>query len=169
MDFSEFLLWLELSPLGELMQTSGWAFPAAEVIHVIAVVIVYGFIAIVDLRLLGLAGKSRRYTQLASETLHWVWVAFAAALVTGLLMFVTQPSQYVANPWFVSKMIFILLAGVNMLVMELILARGSNRWHETGVPNAARLAGGLSLAFWTAVVVCGRWIGFTMLGPAFLS
>ena len=160
MDLSELLLWLELTPVGELMQTSDWAFPTAEVIHVIA---------IVDLRLLGLAGTSRRYTQLARDMLHWVWLAFALAVATGLLMFITQPSQYLANPWFITKMIFIALAGVNMLVMEFVISRDANTWHEAGIPRAARLAGGLSLTFWTVVVVCGRWIGFTMLGPAFLS
>lgn len=169
MDFTEILTWLELTPVGELMQTSDWAFPAAEVIHVLAVVIVYGFIAIVDLRLLGLAGKARRYTQLAEEALHLVWVAFACAVITGFLMFITQPTQYLANPWFVSKMIFILLAGINMVIMELVIARRSHSWHADGIPIGARLAGGLSLSFWTVVVVCGRWIGFTMLGPAFLS
>lgn len=169
MDFSELLLWLELTPVGEFMQLTDWAFPAAEVVHVIAVVVVYGFIAIVDLRLLGLAGKSRRYTLLAAETLHVVWLAFVAAVVTGLLMFCTQPSQYAANPWFLAKMIFILLAGVNMLVMELILARKAEDWHLGGIPAAAKVAGGLSLSFWTVVIICGRWIGFTMLGPAFLN
>ena len=169
MDLTDVLTWLELTPVGELMQTSDWAFPAAEVVHVLAVVIVYGFIAIVDLRLLGLAGTSRRYTRLALETLHFVWIAFVAAVVTGFLMFITQPTQYVANPWFVTKMVFIALAGVNMLIMELIVARQAHTWHEKGFPFTARLAGGLSLGFWTVVVVCGRWIGFTMLGPAFLS
>ena len=169
MDLSELLLWLELTPVGELMQTSDWAFPAAEVIHVIAIVTVYGFIAIVDLRLLGLAGTSRRYTQLARDMLHWVWVAFVVAVATGLLMFITQPSQYLANPWFIAKMIFIAFAGLNMLVMEFVIARDAGNWHETGIPRAAQLAGGLSLTFWTVVVFCGRWIGFAMLGPDFLS
>ena len=169
MDLIDILTWLELTPVGELMQTSDWAFPTAEVIHVIAVVIVFGFIAIVDLRLLGLAGRSRRYTQLATEVLHLVWMAFVIAVLTGFLMFLTQPSQYVANPWFVAKMIFILLAGINMVIMEFLISRGSKEWHASGIPVAARVAGGLSLGFWTVVVVCGRWIGFTMLGPAFLS
>lgn len=169
MDLTEVLSWLELSPVGELMQTSDWAFPAAEVVHVIAVVIVYGFIAIVDLRLLGLAGRSRRYTKLAAETLHFVWLAFVIAVITGLLMFATQPFKYVGNGWFVAKMIFILLAGVNMLIMELVLARRAEHWHDTGIPLSAQVAGGLSLSFWTVVVICGRWIGFTMMGPAFLS
>lgn len=167
MDFTAPLTWLEYSPVGELMQTSDWAFPTTEVIHVIAVVVVYGFIAIVDLRLLGLAGRSRRYAQLAAETLHWVWAAFALAVATGLLMFVTQPTQYIANPWFVAKMIFIILAGVNMIIMELFVAREAHTWQERGIPQAAQIAGGVSLTFWTLVIVCGRWIGFTMLGPNF--
>lgn len=167
MDFTEFLLSIEMSPLGEFMQISAWAFPVVEIIHVVAIVTVYGFIAIVDLRLLGLASISRRYVQLAQETLRWVWIAFTLALVTGLLMFVAQPVQYVGNNWFIAKMIFILLAGVNMLIMEFAISRTADDWHETGIPPAARFAGGLSLTFWTLVVICGRWIGYTMFTPGF--
>jgi hypothetical protein len=170
LDLAAIYQWLGTTALGEFMQTSDWAFPAVEVIHVIAVVLVYGVIAVVDLRLIGLAGRSRRYAHLAAESLHLVWVAFGFAVVTGLLMFTTQPVQYAANPWFVAKMVFIMLAGLNMVILELVVARRSHEWGNPGkpIPIQARLAGGLSLTFWTVVVICGRWIGFTMFAmPAF--
>ncbi|MBJ6987834.1 MULTISPECIES: DUF6644 family protein [unclassified Devosia] len=169
MDISEFLLWVEMTALGEFMQTSAWAFPAAEVVHVIAVVLVYGVIAVVDLRLLGLAGTSRQYTKIAHESLHLVWIAFGCAVLTGLMMFATQPSNYFENPWFIAKMSAILLAGVNMLVLEFVFARSASEWHLTGIPQPARISGGISLTLWTIVVVAGRWIGFTIFGgPSFL-
>jgi hypothetical protein len=168
-DITEFLLWVEMTALGEFMQTSAWAFPAAEVVHVIAIVLVYGVIAVVDLRLLGLAGTSRQYTKIAHESLHWVWIAFFAAVVTGVMMFATQPSNYFDNPWFLAKMTAIALAGLNMIILELVFARSANTWHETGIPLQARISGGISLTLWTFVVVAGRWIGFTIFGgPSFL-
>jgi hypothetical protein len=33
---------------------------------------------------------------------------------------------------------------------------------EATPPLPGRLAGGLSILLWVAVVACGRWIGFTM-------
>ncbi len=169
MDVNAALNWLETTAIAEFIQTSDWAFPAAEVVHVMAIVLVYGVIAIVDLRLLGLAGRSRRYAELADDSLHWVWGAFAVAVISGVLMFMSQASEYAANFYFLTKMVFMVLAGVNMLIMEFYTSRNRHEWGTGagGIPMAARVAGALSLTFWTVVVVCGRWIGFTMLALPF--
>lgn len=169
MNLESLLTWLETTRIGEFMQTSDWAFPAVEVVHVIAIVLVYGVIAIVDLRLVGLAGRSRRYADLASDSLHLVWAAFAMAVVTGGLMFSAQASAYSANPYFLAKMVFIVLAGINMLIMEFAISKTRHEWGEgvQGMPIAARIAGAMSLTFWTLVVICGRWIGFTMFAAPF--
>jgi len=169
MNIYPLLDWLELTPLAEFIQTSAWAFPAIEVVHVLSIVIVYGVIAVVDLRLLGVAGAARRYGDLARDSLHWVWIAFVVAVISGGLMFMTQANAYFNNPWFLTKMVFILLAGVNMLIMEFVVSRDRENWDTTpgGIPLMARVAGLLSLTFWTVVVVCGRWIGFTMFSLPF--
>ena len=44
---------------------------------------------------------------------------------------------------------------------ELFAARGVAAWDLGKAPRAARIAGLLSLALWAAVVLLGRWIGFT--------
>lgn len=164
MDLSALFTWLESTDLAVFVQTSAWAFPAIEVVHVIAIVLVYGVIAVVDLRLLGVAGTSRRYAALAQESLHWVWAAFAIAVISGGLMFISQASSYAGNAPFQVKMIFIVLAGLNMLIMEFVISRERHAWGtgKGSIPIAGRVAGLLSLSFWTVVVVCGRWIGFTM-------
>ncbi|HWK64086.1 MAG TPA: DUF6644 family protein [Rhizobiaceae bacterium] len=169
MDIWTILSSLETTRIGEFIQLSDWAFPAVEVVHVIAIVLVYGVIAIVDLRLLGLAGRTRRYADLAADSLQLVWIAFALAVVTGTLMFMAQATAYAKNPFFLTKMVFIALAGINMLVMEFVISRTRHEWGDgqRGIPVAARIAGALSLSFWTVVVVCGRWIGFTMFNAPF--
>ena len=164
MNLEAFAAWLEATSVAQFMQASDWAFPAVEIVHVMAIVLVYGVIAVVDLKLVGLAGKSRRYADLAADSLHWVWGAFVIAVLTGGLMFASQPNEYLANSYFLAKMVFIAFAGVNMLVMEFYTSRNRHEWgiEPKAIPVAARLAGTLSLTFWTVVVVCGRWIGFTM-------
>ena len=50
-----------------------------------------------------------------------------------------------------------------MAIFHVIGAKDLPRWeNEARLPLPARLAGGLSILLWIAVVACGRWIGFTM-------
>ncbi len=163
MDLSEFWTSLEYSSLGDFVAVSIWAFPTIETLHVIAVALVVGSIAIVDLRLLGLASRDTAVTRLSREMLRLTWGAFALAVVTGLLMFVSKASSYAVNPYFLSKMGLIAAAGLNMLYFHFVTWKDVDQWDaaET-IPVQAKLAGALSLLFWVVVVFLGRVIGFTL-------
>lgn len=160
-----------LSFLFALLQNTRWAtaiaegallFPWIETIHVICLTVVFGTIAVVDLRLLGWQSTHRNLRVLADELVPLTWVAFAGAALTGFLMFASSASKYAANPQFQIKMLLIALAGLNMLVFNLGICRSVGRWgDDLRPPTAARLAGACSLALWSAIIVVARWIGFS--------
>jgi len=156
-----FLSWLGTVPLAVFMRESPWAFPTVESIHVVALALVVGTIAIVDLRLLGLASAHRPYRQVAREVLPCTWGAFVVAAIAGTLMFISQPVEYFANVAFRIKILLLLAAGANMLVFQLITHRTMSE-RERSIPLSGKIAGALSLALWVAVVFFGRRIGFTM-------
>ena len=55
------------------------------------------------------------------------------------------------------------LAGVNMMCFQLIIGRNLGSWdHIRQLPNKARIAGAISLVLWIGIIICGRWIGFTL-------
>ena len=145
---------IEYSRLGTTIAESTWMFPTIETIHVIA---------IVDLRLIGVAGRQLAVTKLSKDTLPWTWGAFVLAAITGSLLFVSKATSYVINPYFLWKMVMMALAGFNMMYFNFITSRTVEHWDlDPSVPFAAKLAGGLSLVFWLLVVFFGRAIGFTL-------
>lgn len=159
----DFLHSLQDSQIATFIAESTWAFPAIETIHVFAICTVFGTIAIVDLRLLGLASANRPYTQLSREILPWTWGAFVVAAIFGTLLIITRPLAYFENHEFRVKFVFMALAGINMLVFQSITARSISQWDRGKTPLAGKIAGGLSLVCWIAVVYYARWTGFTMV------
>jgi hypothetical protein len=152
--------WLETGDVGVAVRQSPWMFPAIETVHVIALSLVVGSIAVLDLRLLDHSWRSRAVTELTLDVLPWTWASFAVAGASGFLMFCSAAHKYAGDVSFRLKMLLLLLAGVNMLVFHLFTYRGVQAWDRgTPTPPAAKIAGGLSLLFWIGVVACGRWVG----------
>jgi|SRR4029079_520463 len=161
-------LWhgLEASPVGDFVATNEWAFPTLESIHVIAIVIVVGTILAMDLRLVGLASRNVAITRMSHDTLPWTWGAFVIAAITGALLFVSRATSYVINPWFLGKMVLLVLAGVNMGIFHTFTWRSVSDWDAGGaIPRSAKIAGALSLFIWVLVIFFGRAIGFTLDTP----
>ena len=159
----DFLTWLGETPLSLSIAESTWLFPTLEVIHVFAISMVFGTIAIIDLRLLGLASINRRYTEMARELLPWTWGAWGVAAMFGTLLFASRPVASFDNNDFRLKFLWMGLAGIYMLVFQFVTSRDVAQWDKGGAPLAGRVAGGLSLVLWIGVVYFARKTGFTLV------
>lgn len=159
----DFIAYFEDSGLADNIRENDLLFPLIESVHVVAICLVVGSILAIDLRLLGLASINRSVSRVTSGILPLTWVAFAVAVASGGLLFISNATKYLGNGFFVAKLLLICAAGVNMAIFHGISARDLPRWeNEAALPLPARLAGGLSILLWVSVVACGRWIGFTM-------
>ena len=160
MTLTEFCRWLESSGVATAIAESDWLFPALESVHVIAFTTVLGSIAIIDLRLLCLMYRNVALERLMASTLPVTWVAFVAAVISGVLLFASAATDYVENALFRYKLLLMLVAGANMIVFHFITGRRLQEWHASSTPLAAKAAGVLSLFLWVGTVVLGRWIAF---------
>ncbi|MBD9461098.1 hypothetical protein IB241_25750 [Pseudomonas sp. PDM05] len=161
MDIQVLLQTLQDTAVATFIRESGSAFPLLESLHVIGIAIVYGTIAVVDLRLLGVTAHRRSALRLINDLLPFTWVAFAVCVITGLLMFCANGTTYVQNTAFLWKMGLLVLAGLNMAVFHLGAFRRIGEWDTTlPPPSQARVAGASSLALWAGVIFLGRWIAF---------
>jgi hypothetical protein len=159
----EFISYFEKSALADTIRENDLLFPLIESVHVLSICLVVGSILAVDLRLLGLASIRRPASRVISGILPVTWSAFAIAVASGSLLFISNATEYLGNGYFVAKIFLICMAGLNMAVFHGISAKDLPRWeNDTAPPIPARLAGGLSILLWVSVITCGRWIGFTM-------
>lgn len=160
---NELLETIGASAVGTFMATNPVAFPVVETIHVMAITAVLGLILIVDLRLVGLASRPYKVSRLTRTLLPSTWVAFCIAVISGSLLFSSNPVTYAGNLAFQMKLALIAGAGLNMLVFHFVTMRGIARWDDAAAPPAAaRGAGLLSIMVWVGVVGFGRWVGFTI-------
>jgi hypothetical protein len=154
---------LEKTGLAISVSQSAYGFSALDMFHIAAISVVFGMIAVLDLRLLGVAFRDLAVTDMSRQVLPWTWAAFAIAAITGVLMFSGQAVKYSVNAAFLSKLALMGLAGANMLAFQLIIYPGVAKWdRDAAVPLAGKVAGAISLFCWIAVVVCGRFTAYYM-------
>jgi uncharacterized membrane protein len=163
LQLQELISYFENSALADNIRENDLLFPLIESVHVVSICLVVGSILVVDLRLLGLASLDRSVSRVSRGILPLTWFAFAVAVASGSLMFISNATKYLENGYFIAKLLLIGAAGLNMVIFHAISARNQPQWeNQARLPLQARLAGGLSILLWISVVACGRWIGFTM-------
>jgi hypothetical protein len=151
---------LEDSALGEAVRQSLWIYPAANVLHVLAVAVMVGSIVAFDLRVLG-AVRTIPVGSLARLLLPLAASGFAVALATGVPMFAADASAVWNNPVFPYKLGLIGLGIANIAVFHLGPLRSVDAWGAHGrSPGLAVGGAAVSILGWGAVAALGRLIAY---------
>lgn len=148
---------LEATPPAQWLQQSMWGYPIVSALHLVAIALLLGAITVVDARLLGFA---RRVPVSHVVRAAWPFALAGAvlAVITGPLLFIVQPGDYLVNPAFFWKVMLLVAAFANVAVFHL---RFSAVLRGGGDPTAGvRVTAALSIALWLAVLFAGRMIAF---------
>lgn len=150
---------VEASGFGRFMREALYAYPAAEAIHIIGLALLFGSIALVDLRLLG-AGRRVPLQALVSFAVPLSLVGFAVAATAGVAMFTAHAEEFVTQPVFLTKMGLIVAGGINAALLHTGALRDSAWSTSDQAPARVRAAAVLSLVLWLGVIVCGRLLAY---------
>ena len=143
------------------MRESHYLYLGILAAHVLTLTVFLGTAIIVDLRLLGLVMTRVPVSQILSRLLPWTTGGFAVMVASGSLMFYASPADKFVNLFFRAKMAMLVLAGLAVWIFIRTVHRSIGRWDNDPVPpRAARLAGGLTLLLWVAILVTGRMIPY---------
>src|SRR5579859_2994022 len=91
-------------PYNNPLNNNEWSFPLLEIIHIAGFAVAIGSIFMQDLRMLGL-GLRRPSSELRKDFAPWTLGGFAAVLLSGPLIWTSDPNMYLNNPAFQFKMI----------------------------------------------------------------
>ena len=161
MSLLAFCHWLENTPGSVALHESIWVYPIVESVHVLTLCVFLGLTLMLDLRLLGAVLQSTPVSQILRRFMPWTVAGFAVMVVSGALLFYAIPVKTYLNIFFRLKVAFLIAAGLNVAIFQFTAARTLAQWDlDATPPFRARLAGGLSLALWAAIVVCGRMIAY---------
>ena len=128
-----FSKWLETTHLSHLMAGGWkWGWPTCETLHFIGLSMLLGCIGVVDLRMLGV-GKSMPGAPV-HKLVPWAVAGFLINAVTGVLFFIGAPHQYIKNVAFLFKMLFLVVAGINILLFYAtgMLKTSGGHWPRRG-------------------------------------
>ena len=155
---------LEGSGLGQAMRQWLWLYPSVETVHIVGIGLLFGSIAVLDLRLLGFS-RSIPVKKLAGHVLPWTLASFLLIVPSGLLMFTAHATEFIDSPVFILKLCLIMAGFLNAGLFHAITYRTADVWDSEEMrklppPPSARLAGALSLLLWISVIACGRLLAY---------
>ena len=157
-------IWIKSSWLSHFVVGYPWVWPTCETLHFIGMALLVGVVGVIDLRMLGVM-KSLSFAPL-HRLLPWGIAGFVINLTTGLMFFAGDPYQYKDNIAFLLKMLFLLIAGFNVLVFYFTLFKEvESMGPGDDAPLRAKVIAAASLFLWFWVMYWGRMLPF--IGNAF--
>jgi uncharacterized membrane protein len=153
---------LPAKSVADFVTTNPWVWPAAEALHFLGLSLLFGVLFTVNLRLMG-GFRSVPYAAL-HKLLPWAMLGFAVNLITGMLFTIAAADQYTANPPFMWKIAFMMVAGANLLYLTVY----DRLWELKAGQEPVlidRAVAMSAVAVWIAVIYAGRMLPF--LGNAF--
>jgi hypothetical protein len=169
--FHDFVNWIRedlgrFSPDGQSwshqIQESLNMWNVIEGTHVLTIMFFAGTIWLIDLRMMGVAFRNMPFSKLNDRVLPITTIAFAVMIITGLLAFIGRdPIMYYHNIWFRLKMVFLIIAAINIFWFHQRVQKNQAEWDALEKPpTIVRLSGAISMTCWFLVIIFGRFIAY---------
>ena len=167
MSILSFCQWLADTSWSVGIRESTWIYPIIESVHVLSLCLFLGLALLWDLRLLGVGLKRGAVSDVSGRLFPWMVFGFILMVVSGVLLFSSDPVRFYGNIFFRIKAVALVLAGLNAFTFHNgASGRRIADWDLSPVtPRAAKVAGVISIFLWAVIVVTGRFIAYNWFKP----
>ena len=139
------------------VRESRFVYPILLSTHLACIATFGGLILATNLRLLGWILPDVPAGALIRALRPWKRLGFVAMIGAGLMLGGSKAAEYLANPFFLVKMLLLGSVVIHGWLFRRSVYRASG---ATMSVTAARTAGALSIVLWLAVLSMGRWIAY---------
>ena len=154
-------VWLDDTAWSTAIHESYYLYNWIEATHVLTLMLSLGILFLIDMRMLGWALPNVPATRLAEKLNAPMLAGFVVMFITGILLFYAVPVRSAQSLWFRVKMVLLVVCAVNAYLFHKRMTQSLANWeNEPKAPSALRRGAAISLAFWTVIVVCGRFIAY---------
>jgi hypothetical protein len=155
--------WLENTDAATSIRESAYAYGLIEGSHVLGLALSVGTVIWFDLRLMGVALRREPVSLVFAQLRPWILFGFAIMFITGGVLFAARASEAFSSVYFRLKMLLLVLAGVNVVVFHSTIDRRRDQWDAAPHPPLeVRVAGGVSLLLWFAIIAAGRVMAYNL-------
>lgn len=159
-DAPAFLIALEQSAFASAIRQSLWAYPAANVGHILALFLFAGAVSIMDLTLLG-ALRGAKPASIVRQARRAAMGGLVLMGMTGFVLFSAEASHVAMNTVFQIKAALITFGILNALAVAPALRRALVETPPSApFPLRLRAAAVVSVLTWLSVAACGRLIAY---------
>lgn len=160
-----FCEWLKVTPFSVALQSTSWAVPLVQTVHILAIGAVIGSGLMIALRTLGWVAPDQTLASASLRFLRVIWWSLPVLLVTGALMISAEPARSLENSAFLLKMGLLGFSIAVNLGYQTPLKRNPDFWElSRSRRRFGQLIALLSLALWVGVIFSGRWIAYVEAG-----
>ena len=153
--------WLKVTPLSIALQSTSWAVPLVQTVHILAIGAVIGSGLMIALRTIGWVAPDQTLASTNLRFLRVIWWSLPILLVTGLLMISAEPARSLENPAFLLKMALLVFSVAVSVAYQTPLKRDPEFWElSRGRRRIGQMLAFVSLALWITVIFSGRWIAY---------
>jgi hypothetical protein len=130
-------------------------YASVSVIHYLTMFWFIGSMAVVDLRVMGVAARKRDLSELSAQIFPWAWTGMVLAIISGFFMFLTDAGDWAPDPVFHWKLALIALSIVFAILVQIWVPK----WAAVPeIPNWARIFAAIALLLWIATILCASEI-----------
>jgi len=147
---TEFLTWCQNHALSQFIKGARWPYPAVEILHIAGLVLVFGSILLLNLRIFGRILRQQPVSEVAAGLAPITLTGVFAQFVSGPVLFMATATRFFENGTFRLKLLLLAIALSYHFGVHRRLALKS-----VSISGVLQASAAVSMLLWIAVVLSG--------------
>jgi hypothetical protein len=144
------------------LQNTAWVIPASQSVHIASLSVLFASALMLNFRLLTARRGGRKISEISRVALPAIWAAMVFLFITGSIQTIAEPMRQFVAPAFWAKILMIAIVLLLTWMFSREIRRRAEQWDSAASRPKSAVAFSLaSTMLWTAIIACGRFIGYT--------